>query len=408
MQEDLGRVEREIINYLRSNPRSSKADIIRHFRDIQLASRMTVLQYIKELETRNIIYGKKERLNSQSFMMYVNEDNEFLSVLTELEEFKEAYFNLLEKSKEFIVNKDYSVDAKALGIEEKDPAKWSKEDKSRYLELVNTKLHDVGKQAKEKLREKSRFKLADERIDQFFHKLNEIFYDDRRMESLAKDGKAGIEKLVDELGNIAQGSLDKKLILPTIRDYMIAFKNEISESSQFKQKIIETIKGEGGFLILIIQVVSIFYLFTDIMFFRSTLKWSETIQDKETLSRIYFVVYIKAVEIQFELSRFIRSTKIFSGNSDSSILRSLVKAKQQSPNILPSIIWSFKVLNMSPEIERVVTSLRNLNREIVEFDILDFLTTETDLDIVQAIERSHKKEAEVTMVLKNIEDILSH
>ena len=123
----------EIINYLRSNPESSKADIIRHIRNKDLASRMTVLEYIKDLENRGVIYGKKERPTSQSYMMYINEDNELLSVLTELEEFKEAYISLLEKSKEIINNKDYSQDVKELGIAEVDPAKWSIEEKRNYL-----------------------------------------------------------------------------------------------------------------------------------------------------------------------------------------------------------------------------------------------------------------------------------
>src|SRR5262245_16867667 len=107
---DLGRVEQEIISYLRKNPGSSKADITRHLGNLQLSSRMTVLQYIKALETSNIIYGKKLRLNRQSFMMYVNEENKYLSITTELNNFMMAYTNLLKKSIEVKAsNKRYSI-----------------------------------------------------------------------------------------------------------------------------------------------------------------------------------------------------------------------------------------------------------------------------------------------------------
>ena len=128
----LDRVKQGIINYIRYNPGSSKADIIRHLKKVKLASRVTVFEYIKDLEDRNMIYGKKERPHSQSFMMYINEDNKLVSVLIELEEFRKAYVELLAKSKKKLDNRDYSTDAKMLGINETNPSKWSSQDTERF------------------------------------------------------------------------------------------------------------------------------------------------------------------------------------------------------------------------------------------------------------------------------------
>ena len=60
------------------------------------------------------------------------------AIIIELEEFKEAYVNLLEKSKEMINNKNYS--SKALGVTEPDPIKWSESDRRRYSNFEYDKL----------------------------------------------------------------------------------------------------------------------------------------------------------------------------------------------------------------------------------------------------------------------------
>ena len=60
-----------------------------------------------------------------------------------LDEFKDAYLNLLERSKEKINNKDFTADAKMLGIEETDPSKWSYEDVMRYREFWNSKKIEI-------------------------------------------------------------------------------------------------------------------------------------------------------------------------------------------------------------------------------------------------------------------------
>jgi hypothetical protein len=155
-QPDLTRVEKEIINYLRDNAGSSKADIIRHIRSKQMGSRMTVLEYIKDLENNNMIYGKKERPDSQSYMMYINEDNELLTVLTTLEEFKEAYVSLLEKSKEKINSLDLALTEADLSRSEEEEGMPEHEraflEYEREMAREFKEMKDIAKQDTEKAR----------------------------------------------------------------------------------------------------------------------------------------------------------------------------------------------------------------------------------------------------------------
>lgn len=138
-------IEQEILNYLKDNPGVSKADVVRYMRDRQMASKMTVFDYLEELENKNMIYGRKQRPNSQSFMMYVNEDNRVLTALLELDNFRKAYSLLLQKSIEILDNKDYSEDARALGFNEPHPSKWSNKDKIKFLDSELDKVYEFNK-----------------------------------------------------------------------------------------------------------------------------------------------------------------------------------------------------------------------------------------------------------------------
>jgi hypothetical protein len=154
-------IEWEIINFLRIKPGSSKANVIRYLRDMQMASRMTTLQYIKDLETKNIVYGKKERPNSQVIMMYVNERNQFLSVLTELGEFKVAYLELLGKSKDRIIN-----------IKESDPLRWKKEDRLKYKTVEKEK--ETHSDARWRQRSKENIKKLSDQMQESFRELSTL------------------------------------------------------------------------------------------------------------------------------------------------------------------------------------------------------------------------------------------
>src|SRR5918995_5932257 len=102
-------VEEKIIQYVNDNPGCSKSDVVRALKDEHVASRLTTLAHIDKLEIKGIVTSKLERPNSQIYKIYVNKDSKFVSVLTELEEFKVAYIGLLERSKDIINNRKYET-----------------------------------------------------------------------------------------------------------------------------------------------------------------------------------------------------------------------------------------------------------------------------------------------------------
>jgi hypothetical protein len=138
--------EQKIVKYITDHAGCSKAAIVRHMENAGPVSRITTLNYIGNLEAEKIIICRLEKPNSQIYRVYINEDSKVASLLGELEEFKEAYFILLEKSKEKMSTKDYSADAKALGIEETDPMKWQLPDIQRHLNYEQNMVEHIIKE----------------------------------------------------------------------------------------------------------------------------------------------------------------------------------------------------------------------------------------------------------------------
>ena len=129
---DLNPIEEQILQFVRDNPGKSKSDVVRYLKERHIAARIATLAHIDRLEGKRMIICQLENPNSQIYKIYINKDNKLATVITELEEFKEAYISLLEKSKKMLDSRDYSADAKMLGIKETDPAKWSEKIKIQY------------------------------------------------------------------------------------------------------------------------------------------------------------------------------------------------------------------------------------------------------------------------------------
>jgi hypothetical protein len=301
-------------------------------------TRMTVLDYIKDLETKSMIYGKKERPDSQSFMMYVNKDNILSSVFVELEEFKKSYVNLLEKSKELINNKDYSintVNTEALGIKQIDPAKWSYNEISRYNEFWDNKM-------KENLRDSLKLQV--------------------KLDKLMKEGKELKNQI---LGQMQMGN--KEQVLQDIQKYESIERQQTSFLGEL-QYVIGSLRE--NILLLFLGPVKLFYVVVDIMFFRSIIRWQDKISDKEVLSQLYSIAYKKVAEIQFELSKFFQSLEF--GRFDP--VRTLVRGRYETENI-PAGFWVlvsfYHQINMDSEIRRTINSLIKLNEEIKELNLFD-------------------------------------
>ena len=85
----------EIFNYLRNNPGCSKEELVRGVDGIM--SKKTVIKIIKELKTEELITIKKEKPNSRSYNLFLNEENILIVINKQLEEFKKEFKKLLQK-----------------------------------------------------------------------------------------------------------------------------------------------------------------------------------------------------------------------------------------------------------------------------------------------------------------------
>ena len=86
--------EQKVVDYIRDNPSCSKADVVRHMSEI--ASRITVLNYINNLEAEKIINCKMDKPNSQIYRLYVDNSNVLVSVLNELNDLKHNFYSLID------------------------------------------------------------------------------------------------------------------------------------------------------------------------------------------------------------------------------------------------------------------------------------------------------------------------
>jgi hypothetical protein len=112
--------------------------------------------------------------------------------------------------------------------------------------------------------------------------------------------------------------------------------------------------------------MSLFYVVTDIMFFRSTIKWPKEINDKEMLLLIYSISYKKISEIQFELSRFLESIKL--GPFDPIKILISHRYVGDKPDFW-SVVYFYQELNMDSEIRRIIKSIIKLNEEIKDLEL---------------------------------------
>jgi DNA-binding MarR family transcriptional regulator len=349
-EQGLTRTEQEILDYLRNNPGSSKADVVRHLRDKQVASKMTVFQYLKDLENKNMIYGKKERPNSQSFMMYVNEENKLASVLAELEEFEISYLNLLEKFRDIINNKDYSEAAKELGLTEIDPAKWSEKDKKSYIYYEGNIIRELSYKLKENIAQ--------------LREIQTTF----KNKTFSKDKVIRFQELMNSYNEI---------ILP-FRKVTSLFLTEVA--------------------------TDLFLVLLHIILFRSVFVWpSKPDIDKETLSMLYSVIYNRVAKIQLELSSFLKSINTgyhsqIDIDPSTFLIRSMFRTgigTGTNVGTVPSILVGIVLANpelfpIKNEVESVINALDKLHEEIKQYKFYDFKTilegSDTQKKIIELLE----------------------
>ena len=363
MLRDLDPIEEKIIQYVKDNPGKSKSDVVRFLKDRHIAARIATLNHIDKLESEKMIRCELENPNSQIYKIYVNEDNKLASVLTELEEFKNAYYTLLQKSKQIMDNKDYSV--KALGITEADPTKWSQTDKDRYLKFE---------------------------YDRF------IEYDSNLMKLLEKYRK------LDQL--IHNGKLIRKSPQSYDVNHVKQYINEFSQYSKENSTIIKMVRDtsnslRGGLYHMIYGPVVLFYAMADIIFHRSMLRWSKVV-DREVLSEMYSVVYKKISELQLKLSEFIITVKL-----DIDFDKIMVGARNNRTFGLKILVDLYSDIGMKSEIQRTVNSLVKLNEEIKDLNLFGLDTIyhrSLEDDLLKSLDNGLKSIRELENMIRSRSD----
>jgi predicted transcriptional regulator len=98
--DDLTQREKMVLSHLRENPGVSKEWLIKKIDAESMGSRVTIVNAINNLIKFGIISASKDKLNSQIYRLYLNENSVFLKVYLELDKLKEAFFKLIEKLKD--------------------------------------------------------------------------------------------------------------------------------------------------------------------------------------------------------------------------------------------------------------------------------------------------------------------
>ena len=397
--QDLNPIEERILQFVKDNPGKSKSDIVRYLKDRHIAPRIATLAHIDWLESKKMIICQLENPNSQIYKIYINKDNRLSSVLVELEEFKEAYLNLLEASRNIINNKDYSP--KTLGITEPDPTKWSKSDKIKYFHEYDI-LREYSNVSKKLpilyIYKKSKQIQIEDNISRITQHRDEILQTNKertqnpqleRVSQIMTKDKATLTQHIDEVSQINQ---ECKSMLKTLRD-------------ESKSLI-------GGMTHMIFGPVILFHTMADIIFYRSILRWSsidtdanldldrnrDIDRDREFLPQLYAIVYRKISIIQLELSRFIKSIKF--GFDFSKIMdynKIMVGVRNNKDFNLSTFVGLYYSANMGSEIQQVVNALIKLSEEVKDLKLIKL-----DNNVYQSLD---ERENEIVKIIDNSENI---
>jgi hypothetical protein len=296
-------------------------------------SRVPFFNTLKELIEEGII--KDEASNRRDHKLYVDGDNPLVSVPRELQEFEEAFVNLLQKTKKKILERDFTEITKKLGISESNPSKWNKFEIAKYQDF---EIENLGKSIQ-------RSKKLTERLDNLTDRINKAT--DR------------INKATDK---IEQGTLDRENVVQLASDIL-------ADTSSQRSLYIESISNlkerstHMSFYTLSRGAVIVFYSMIDVILFRSTVVWPNMINDKETLHKLYGITYAKVADIQIQLSKFLKSTEIYPISNPVEFITH-VKGSQENLSTYLPFYWG---AGMQEEIERVIYCISNIAVEIKSY-----------------------------------------
>jgi Fe2+ or Zn2+ uptake regulation protein len=95
--DDLSAREKKVLKFVKDHPGTSKEKVIQQLTQEGAGSRMTILRALDNVEAYGLISARKEKQNSQTYKLYVNQDNTFLTVYNDLHIFGNIFSNIIEK-----------------------------------------------------------------------------------------------------------------------------------------------------------------------------------------------------------------------------------------------------------------------------------------------------------------------
>ncbi|MGC1931062.1 MAG: hypothetical protein WA667_18995 [Candidatus Nitrosopolaris sp.] len=93
---DFTEKEKRIREYIKNNPGTSKQGVVDNFKGT--CSRGPILNTINQMEKEGIILVREDEHNSQVHHLFINNENLLVSLIEELDSFKQRFFNLIDKA----------------------------------------------------------------------------------------------------------------------------------------------------------------------------------------------------------------------------------------------------------------------------------------------------------------------
>jgi hypothetical protein len=353
-----------VLEFIRTHRGCMKEDVVEGLKNQM--SRVPVFDTLKELLQDGSI--RDESTSRRDHKLYVNDDNLLVSVPRELEEFETAFNNLLHNSVMKIIEKDFSVVSKRLGIQESDPDKWSGSNIALYSSFELERWKEYVKNAK-KFDIKARKSVI--QIKKDVAKLKKCTAEVRKTLNLLNKTQDMPPGFLYKMVQIDK--LEKKEIIERSLKIIKEAESYVTmcyRISEIHQKRSSYDVSDFQITLLAHGAVVIFYLFRDTIFYRSII-WSSTIPDGETLKKLYTNIYTSVANLQLYLIKFLKSTRF-------RLIRNPLEYKDSieyiiqfasvfGHNTLASYILYYYEMGMLATIDSIVTSISKINKEIKDY-----------------------------------------
>jgi hypothetical protein len=97
--------EKSIYEYIRNNPGSTKQDVVSNFEGIY--SRSPIFNTIDQLEKEEIVIVRHDEHNRHVYRLFINNKNILVSLIKDLNSFKQSFFNLIDNAMMIAGPKEY-------------------------------------------------------------------------------------------------------------------------------------------------------------------------------------------------------------------------------------------------------------------------------------------------------------